>query len=94
MKALICQGPRNKVLGERLVPEIKAPTDAILKISRMTICAPDLHILKGDLQTSAGGRILGHEGIGVVGKIGPGVTNRVSGYYASRVRPRRSELSS
>jgi alcohol dehydrogenase len=74
MKALIYQGPGNKVLGERPVPEIKAPTDAIVKITKTTICGTDLHILKGDLPTCAAGRILGHEGIGVVEKTGPGVT--------------------
>jgi alcohol dehydrogenase len=74
MKALIYQGPGNKVLGERPVPEIKAPTDAIVKITKTTICGTDLHILKGDLPACAAGRILGHEGIGVVDKIGLGVT--------------------
>jgi alcohol dehydrogenase len=33
----------------------------------------DLHILKGDLPSVTPGRILGHEGIGVVDAVGPGV---------------------
>jgi Threonine dehydrogenase and related Zn-dependent dehydrogenases len=56
------------------MPEITAPTDAIVKITKTTICGTDLHILKGDVPTCAPGRILGHEGVGVVEKIGPGVT--------------------
>jgi alcohol dehydrogenase len=56
------------------MPEIAEPTDAIVKIIKTTICGTDLHILKGDVPTCAPGRILGHEGIGVVEKTGPGVT--------------------
>lgn len=43
------------------MPEIKAATDAIVKIAKTTICGTDLHILKGDIPTCAPGRILGHE---------------------------------
>ena len=74
MKALIYQGPGKKVLEERPIPEVKAPTDAIVKIAETTICGTDLHILKGDVPTCSPGRILGHEGLGVVEKTGPGVT--------------------
>jgi len=56
------------------MPEIAAPTDAIVRVVKTTICGTDLHILKGDLPTCAPGCILGHEGVGVVEKTGPGVT--------------------
>ena len=56
------------------MPEIKMPTDAIVKIVKTTICGTDLHILKGDVPTCAPGRILGHEGLGVVAAVGAGVT--------------------
>jgi alcohol dehydrogenase len=74
MKALVYQGPGKKALEDRPVPEIAASTDAIVKIVKTTICGTDLHILKGDVPTCAPGRILGHEGVGVVEKVGPGVT--------------------
>lgn len=74
MKALVYQGPGKKSLEDRPVPEIKAPTDAIVKIVKTTICGTDLHILKGDVPTCTPGRILGHEGMGVVEKTGTGVT--------------------
>jgi len=45
-----------------------------VKVTKTTICGTDLHILKGDLPTCEPGRILGHEGVGVVDKIGPAVT--------------------
>src|SRR6202051_1899338 len=74
MKALIYQGPGKKALEQRPKPEIAAATDAIVKISKTTICGTDLHILKGDVATCSIGRILGHEGIGIVEKVGSGVT--------------------
>ena len=74
MKALVYQGPGKKELSDRLKPDIAAPTDAIVKISKTTICGTDLHILKGDVPTCQPGRILGHEGVGVIDKVGAAVT--------------------
>jgi len=75
MKALVYQGPGKKALEERPMPAISAPTDAIVKITKTTICGTDLHILKGDVPTCKPGRILGHEGVGVVDSVGAGVTS-------------------
>ena len=74
MKALVYQGPGQKALEDRPVPELKAAGDAIVKVSKTTICGTDLHILKGDVPTCTPGRILGHEGTGTVEKVGAGVT--------------------
>jgi alcohol dehydrogenase len=74
MKALVYLGPGNKALEERARPGLVAPTDAIVKIAKTTICGSDLHILKGDVPSCHPGRILGHEGIGVVEIVGPSVT--------------------
>ena len=73
MKALVYQGPGKKALEDRPIPEVKAPTDAVVKIVKTTICGTDLHLLQGDVPTCSPGRILGHEGVGVVEKTGPGV---------------------
>jgi len=74
MKALVYQGPGAKALDNRPKPEISAPTDAIIRMVKTTICGTDLHILKGDVPTCAPGRILGHEGVGVIDKVGAAVT--------------------
>jgi alcohol dehydrogenase len=74
MKALVYHGPGKKALEERPKPEITAPTDAIVKIIKTTICGTDLHILRGDVPTCAPGRILGHEGMGVIDSVGAAVT--------------------
>jgi alcohol dehydrogenase len=74
MKAFVYQGPGKKTFEQRPKPDIAAPTDAIVKMSKTTICGTDLHILKGDVATCQPGRILGHEGVGIVDKIGQAVT--------------------
>jgi alcohol dehydrogenase len=73
MKALVFHGPNNLALEDRPKPIIELPTDAIVRITTTTICGTDLHILKGDVPTIAAGRILGHEGVGIVDEVGAGV---------------------
>lgn len=75
MKALVYHGPGHKTLDDRPKPEIQFAGDAIVKIVKTTICGTDLHILKGDVPTCKPGRILGHEGVGIIDSIGAGVTN-------------------
>ena len=74
MKALIYLGVGKRGVEERPKPVLSAPTDAIVKVTRTTICGTDLHILKGDLPSCQPGRILGHEGVGVVDQVGTAVT--------------------
>jgi threonine dehydrogenase-like Zn-dependent dehydrogenase/GNAT superfamily N-acetyltransferase len=74
MKALVYEGPGRKSLQERPLPTIEAPGDAVVKVTKTTICGTDLHILKGDVPTCTPGRVLGHEGVGIVEKAGAGVT--------------------
>ena len=75
MKALVYHGPGKKAWEDKPVPTIKAPTDAIVKILKTTICGTDLHIMKGDVPTVTDGRIIGHEGVGIIEEVGKGVTN-------------------
>jgi hypothetical protein len=79
MKALVYRGPGKMALEDHPKPEIVAPTDAIVRITKTTICGTDLHILKGDVPTCEPGRILGHEGVGIIDKIGVGVTSFQTG---------------
>ena len=74
MKALVYLGPGNKVVKERPAPALEAAGDAIVRVTRTTICGTDLHILKGDVPTCQPGTTLGHEGVGVIDSVGPGVT--------------------
>ena len=75
MKALVYYEPGKKLWEEQPKPVIKEPTDAVVKILKTTICGTDLHIMKGDMPEVAAGRILGHEGVGVIEEIGSAVSN-------------------
>lgn len=75
MKALVYHGPGQKTWEEKPDPVLQAPTDAIVKITKTTICGTDLHILKGDVPEVTDGRILGHEGVGIIESVGAAVTN-------------------
>lgn len=55
-------------------PVLREATDAVVRMTKTTICGTDLHILKGDLPTVMAGRILGHEGIGIIEEAGTGVS--------------------
>ena len=74
MKALVYHGPGERAWEDKPRPAIQDPGDAIVRITTATICGTDLHILKGDLPAVSDGRILGHEGIGVVEHVGTGVS--------------------
>ncbi|PWF24871.1 zinc-dependent alcohol dehydrogenase family protein [Corticimicrobacter populi] len=75
MKALVYQGPGQKDWQDKPAPSVLKPTDAIVRITRTTICGTDLHILKGDVPAVEPGRTLGHEGVGVVEEVGAAVRN-------------------
>jgi len=74
MKALVYKGQGQKAWEDHAKPIVIDPTDAIVRIVKTTICGTDLHILKGDLASCKPGRILGHEGVGVIDSVGPAVT--------------------
>ncbi len=75
MMAMVYNGPGEKSWTSVPKPMISKATDAIVKITKTTICGTDLHILKGDVPAVTPGRILGHEGVGIVEEVGDGVSN-------------------
>ncbi len=74
MRALVYTGIGTVQLQEQPKPALQAPTDAIVRVTKTTICGTDLHIRKGDVATCTPGRILGHEGVGVIEEAGGSVT--------------------
>ncbi|WIM68966.1 zinc-dependent alcohol dehydrogenase family protein [Corynebacterium breve] len=84
MSALTYYGANDVRVEQRPLPEILEPTDAIVRITTTTICGTDLGIAHGknpEIESVARektgewtGRILGHEGIGVVEAVGSAVT--------------------
>jgi alcohol dehydrogenase len=74
MKALVYHSPGKKSWEEKPKPVILEPSDAIIKVLKTTICGTDLHIMKGDVPAVTDGRILGHEGVGIIEEAGNYVT--------------------
>jgi alcohol dehydrogenase len=79
MKALVYHGPGVKAWEDVPDPAIEADTDAIVRVNATTICGTDLHILKGDVPEVTDGRILGHEAVGTIERVGRGVKTFVPG---------------
>ena len=77
MKAAVFVEPGRIVLDEKPVPEV-GPGDALVRITTTTICGTDIHILKGEYPVERG-RIVGHEPVGVIDELGPGVNGYQTG---------------
>ena len=75
MKALVYGGEGKIELKEVPVPKINKSTDAIIKVTKTTICGTDLGIIKGKVPTVKPGTTLGHEGVGIVEEVGSSVRN-------------------
>lgn len=75
MKALCWHGKDDVRVDNVPDPKIINPRDAIIKITSTAICGSDLHLLNGYVQPMQKGDILGHENMGIVEEVGPGVKN-------------------
>jgi threonine dehydrogenase-like Zn-dependent dehydrogenase len=60
-------------------PQILNPRDAIVRVTSTAICGSDLHLYNGFIPTMKRGDVLGHEFMGEVVEVGPGVGNLVRG---------------
>jgi threonine dehydrogenase-like Zn-dependent dehydrogenase len=74
MKASVIHGPGKVTCDEVPDPKIKAPTDAILKVTATAICGSDLHIYSGGIPQPRP-MVLGHEFMGIVEEVGANVMN-------------------
>jgi threonine dehydrogenase-like Zn-dependent dehydrogenase len=75
MKALCWHGTSDVRVDTVADPVIQEPRDAIIKITASGICGSDLHLFDGFMPTMEAGDILGHEPMGEVVEVGPGVKN-------------------
>ncbi len=59
------------------VEEVERPRpgigEAVIRVTLTTICGTDLHIVRGEYPVKPG-LIIGHEPVGVIEELGPGVT--------------------
>ncbi|WP_432863543.1 glutathione-independent formaldehyde dehydrogenase [Microbispora rosea] len=72
MKAVVYEGPRQVRVENVPDARIEMPTDVLVRVTTTNICGSDLHMYEGrtDLEP---GRVLGHENLGEVVEVGPGV---------------------
>lgn len=72
MKANVFCGVNDIRIEE--VPRPRAEVgEAVIKITLTTICGTDLHILRGEYPVKPG-LVIGHEPVGIIEELGPGVT--------------------
>jgi alcohol dehydrogenase len=72
MRATVFHGPSDIRVED--VPRPHASVgEAVIRVTMTTICGTDLHILKGEYPVRPG-LIIGHEPVGVIDELGPGVT--------------------
>jgi alcohol dehydrogenase len=77
MRANVFHGPGQIRVEE--VPRPQAgPGEAVIRVTLTTICGTDLHILRGEYPVKPG-LIIGHEPVGVIAALGPGVTGYAIG---------------
>lgn len=74
MLAYTYKEPGKFVLEEKEKPEILNAQDAIVRVTLASICSSDIHIKHGSVPRAVPGITVGHEMVGVVEKIGAGVT--------------------
>ena len=75
MKSVVFHGIGDIRLDDVPEPTIQDPNDAIVRLTSSAICGTDLHMIRGTFTGMKEGRILGHEGVGVVEAVGDDVRN-------------------
>jgi threonine dehydrogenase-like Zn-dependent dehydrogenase len=75
MRALCWYGNHDVRVEYVPDPKILNPRDAIVRVTRTAICGSDLHIYDGFIPSMHEGDILGHEFMGEIVEVGPGVRN-------------------
>lgn len=79
MKALTWDGVDEVAVRDVPEPRIEDPGDVVVKVTRSATCGSDLHLLGGYIPFMAKGDIIGHEFLGEVVEVGPGVTRHQVG---------------
>ena len=72
MKAVVYNGPRQVSVSNVPDARIEKSTDAVVRMTTTNICGSDLHMYEGRTNFETG-RVFGHENLGQVIEVGPGV---------------------
>ncbi len=79
MKANCWHGKERVRIDEKPNPTIVDPGDAIVRVTLAAICGSDLHLYDGLIPTMEPGDIMGHEFMGEIVEVGPGVVKHKVG---------------
>ncbi|MER6030855.1 zinc-dependent alcohol dehydrogenase [Streptomyces sp. NPDC001851] len=79
MKAVTWQGKRDVRVEDVPDPRIEEPTDAVIRVTSTGLCGSDLHLYEVLTPFMTPGDILGHEPMGIVEEVGPGVPDLAAG---------------
>lgn len=79
MKALCWEGVNRLQVEQVPDPKIRNSGDVILKVRASVTCGSDLHLIGGYVPAMEAGDVLGHEFLGEIVEVGPGVRNRAIG---------------
>lgn len=79
MKAVVFHGVGDIRLDDVPEPKIEDDTDAIIQLTSSAICGTDLHFIRGSMEGMEKGKIVGHEGVGIVRETGKAVRNLKDG---------------
>ncbi|CAI7577279.1 unnamed protein product [Penicillium crustosum] len=74
MQAVVFKGPSKVAIEQKPIPQIRDPTDAILKVRYTALCGSELHVFRGH-QKSGTEFIMGHEFTGEVVELGSDIKN-------------------
>jgi threonine dehydrogenase-like Zn-dependent dehydrogenase len=72
MKANVFRGVNEFGIQEVVRPR-PGPGEAVIRVTLTTICGTDLHIVRGEYAVKPG-LIIGHEPVGVIDELGPGIS--------------------
>jgi threonine dehydrogenase-like Zn-dependent dehydrogenase len=72
MRANVFHGV-NDIRVDKVEKPVAGPGEAVIRVTLTTICGTDLHIVKGEYPVRPG-LTIGHEPVGVIDQLGPGVT--------------------
>ena len=73
MLSVVYRGKGDFALLEKPMPKLVDEKDAIVRVTLSSICSSDLHIKHGSVPRAVPGTTVGHEFVGVVEEVGPGV---------------------
>ncbi|WP_420450989.1 zinc-dependent alcohol dehydrogenase [Ilumatobacter sp.] len=79
MRAVTWHGKRDVRVDTVEDPRIEEPTDAIIRVTSSGLCGSDLHLIEVLMAFMNEGDVLGHEPMGIVEEVGPGVTGLAVG---------------